>query len=128
VPFVDFDFVYRFPYGLYPYSRYDYPYSPYRFVFPPPGCVTTEVETHGSVRLDVPQVEAAVYVDGYFVGVVEDFNGATEHLNLSPGPHHIELHAPGFEPAIFDVRIDVGKTITYRTPLPPAGSSATPRS
>ena len=62
-PFVDFDFVYRFPFGVYPYSRYGYSEYPYRFIFPPPGCVTTELEGHGSVRIDVPQREATVLVE-----------------------------------------------------------------
>ena len=127
VPFADFDFVYRFPYGVYPYSRYGYPYSPYRFVFPPPGCVTTETEAHGTLRLDVPQRDAAVFVDGFYVGVVDDFNGVAETLDLGPGPHHLELRAPGFESLTFDVNIEAGRTITYRTPMRPAESPATPR-
>jgi len=127
VPFVDFDFVYRFPYGVYPYSRYGYPYPPYRFAFPPPGCVAQEIDAHGSLRLDLPQREAAVLVDSFYVGVVDDFNGVTEHLNLTPGPHHLELRAPGYETVTFDVNIEAGRTITYRTPMQPAGSPATPR-
>lgn len=121
-PFVGFDFVYRFPFGTYPYNRYGYPDYPYRFIFPPPGCVTTELEGHGSVRIDVPQREATVLVDGFYIGVVDDFNGTLEHLNLTPGPHHIELHAPGFEPTVFDVNIEVGHLIVYRTPMRPGGS------
>jgi len=127
VPFIDFDFVYRFPYGVYPYSRYGYPYPPYRFVFPPPGCVASEIEAHGSLRLDVPQREATVSVDGFYAGVVDDFNGVTGHLNLKPGPHHIELRLPGYETVAFDVNIEPGRTIAYRTPMLPAGSPATPR-
>jgi hypothetical protein len=127
VPFIDFDFAYRFPYGVYPYSRYGYPDYPYRFVFPPPGCVTTELEAHGRVRFDVPQRDAEVFVDGFYAGVVDDFNGVIEGLNLTPGPHHIELHAPGFEPSAFDVNIEAGRTIVYRTPMRIAGPSATPR-
>lgn len=118
-PFAGFDLVYRFPFGPYPSSRFGYPEYPYRFVFPPPGCVTTEVDTHGSVRIDVPQREAAVHVDGFYVGVVEDFNGTSEHLNLTPGPHHIELQAPGFETTAFDVNIEAGHVIVYRTPMRP---------
>jgi hypothetical protein len=118
-PFVTYDFVYRFPFGTYPYSGYIYPEYPYRFVFPPPGCVTTELEPHGSVRIDVPQCDAAVYVDGFYVGIVEDFNGAVEHVNLTPGPHRIELRAPGFETTTFDVNIEAGHLIVYRTPMRP---------
>jgi PEGA domain-containing protein len=121
-PFADFDFVYRFPWGAYPYSRYGYPEYPYRFIFPPPGCVTTELEAHGSVRIDVPQRDASVLVDGFYVGVVDDFNGTLEHLNLTPGPHHIELHAPGFETTVFDVNIEAGRVIVYRTPMRSGGS------
>jgi hypothetical protein len=121
-PFVGFDFAYRFPFGAYPYSRYGDPEYPYRFIFPPPGCVTSELETHGSVRIDVPQRDATVLVDGFYVGVVEDFNGTLEHLNLMPGPHHIELHAPGFEATGFDVNIEVGRLIVYRTSMRPGAS------
>jgi hypothetical protein len=96
-------------------------------VFPPPGCAASEIEAHGSLRLDLPQREAAVSVDGFYVGVVDDFNGVTEHLNLKPGPHHLELRAPGYETVTFDVNIEAGRTITYRTPMPPAGSPVTPR-
>jgi hypothetical protein len=116
-PFAGFDFVYRFPFGVYPYSRYGYPEDPYRFIFPPPGCVTTELEGHGSLRIDVPQREATVHVDGFYVGVVADFDGTLEHLTLAPGPHHVELRAPGFETTEFEVNAEVGRLIVYRTPM-----------
>jgi len=122
-PFAGFDFGYRFPFGTYPYSRYGYPEYPYRFVFPPPGCVTTELEGHGSLRIDVPQRQGTVHVDGFYVGVVDDFHGSIEHLNLTPGPHHIELYAPGFETSAFDVNIEAGHLIVYRTPMRPVGST-----
>lgn len=81
--------------------------------------MTTELDAHGSVGIDVPQRDAAVYVDGFYVGVVDDFNGALEHLNLTPGPHRIELRAPGFETTTFDVNIEAGRVIVYRTPMRP---------
>jgi hypothetical protein len=71
--------------------------------------------------------DAVVFVDGSYVGLVDDFDGKTEFLNLTPGPHHLELRAPGFEPLTFDVSIEAGRTITYRTPLQPAGSPTTAR-
>ena len=48
--------------------------------------------------------------------------GRSRHVNLTPGPHHIELHAPGFEATVFDVNIEVGQLIVYRTPMRPGGS------
>ena len=117
--FDDFDFAYRFPYGLYPHSPYWYP--PYGYPDVAPGCVTVdgEAQATGAVRLDIPQKEAAVYIDGFYVGAVEDFNDATEQLTLAPGPHHLELRATGFQTLIFNVNIQAGRTITYRTPMQP---------
>lgn len=117
--FYDFDFVYRFPYGVYPYSHY--PYPPYGYPVPVPGCVTAEGETEvkGSLRLEISQKEAAVYIDGFYVGAVEDFNGPTEQITLPPGPHHLELRAAGYQTLTFDVNVQPGKTITYRTPMQP---------
>lgn len=121
--FHDFDFLYQFPYGVYPYSRY--PYPPYGYAAPVPGCVSAEgevegIEGTGAVRIEIPQKEAAVYIDGFYVGAVEDFNGATEQLTLSPGPHHLELRAAGYQTLTFDVQVQTGRTITYRTPMQPA--------
>jgi len=116
-PIWDFDFRYWFPYGVYPYWRYGYPYPPYPYaeLEAVPGCVAAEADAHGDVRIDIPQKEAEVYVDGFYVGVVEDFNGTLETLNLVPGPHRIELRAPGYQTLTFDVNIEAGRTITYRT-------------
>lgn len=126
VPFVDFDFVYRFPYGL-ERHRYGYPEYPYRFVFPPPGCVTSDLAAHGSLRVDVPQREAEVFVDDFYAGIVDDFDGSAGHVNLTPGPHHIELRASGFETVTFDVNVEAGRTIVYRTPMRAVVSTTPPR-
>jgi hypothetical protein len=131
-PLFDFDFVYRFPYGLYPYSRFGYPYPypypyPYTYPYPPSeypfsGSDSDEPAVFGEVRIDIPQKEATVFADGYFVGVVEDFDGPIEHLKLAPGPHHIEIRAARYQTLAFDVFVQAGRTITYRTPLELAGN------
>jgi hypothetical protein len=121
-PTYDFDFIYRFPYGVYPYSHngYPYPYPPYSY--PYPGCVTVSPETeeaHGGIRLDVPQKDATVVVDGFYVGVVEEFDDDLHHLDLPPGPHHLELQAPGYQTLAFDVNVQPGQTIRYRSSMRP---------
>ncbi len=98
-----------YPYGAYPYGRYGYgayPYSAYDYGY-------------GSVRLRVTPREAAVHVDGYYVGIVDDFDGVFQHLDLEVGAHHIEIVAPGLEPLAFDVQVDPYRTITYRGDLLP---------
>lgn len=116
----DFDVVYRFPYGIYPYGPYVYP--PYGHEMPLSGCVTAEGERQamGALRLEIPQRDAAVYVDGFYVGEVGDFNDSSEQLTLLPGPHRLELRAAGFQTMTFDVNIQPERTITYRRPMQPA--------
>jgi hypothetical protein len=67
----------------------------------------------GAVRIKVKPREASVYADGYYVGVVDDFDGVFQRLHLSSGPHRIEIRAPQYEPLAFEVRIDRGQTVTY---------------
>ena len=51
---------------------------------------------HGSVQTKVKPVETEVYVDGYYSGIVDDFDGIFQRLYLSPGEHEIELRLAGY--------------------------------
>jgi hypothetical protein len=71
----------------------------------------------GELRLDVNPRYAEVYVDGYFAGQVDDFDGVFQALRLEEGPHQIRIMAPGFAPLDFDVRVFPGRKVTYRGDL-----------
>jgi len=58
---------------------------------------------------------AEVYIDGQFVGIARDFGG--QPVPVAAGFHRIELYAPGFEPAAFDVHVLPGQVIPYRGSL-----------
>ena len=73
----------------------------------------------GRVRLKVKPRDAEVYVDGYFAGQVDDFDGTFQSLRLDGGPHRIEMRKPGFEILTFDVHVQPDRTITYRGGLRP---------
>jgi len=49
-----------------------------------------------SLRIEVKPNHAEVYVDGYYAGVVDDFDGVFQSLDLPPGEHAIELYLPGY--------------------------------
>ena len=51
----------------------------------------------GSVRVLVDPAEARVYVDGYYAGTVDDFDGLFQRLNVSPGRHEITLKLEGYK-------------------------------
>ena len=73
----------------------------------------------GSVRLKVKPRDAEVFVDGYFAGQVDDFDGIFQALKLDSGGYRIEIRKPGYETLHFDVRVQPERTITYRGEMRP---------
>lgn len=71
----------------------------------------------GGLKLKVEPATAEVYVDGYYMGTVSDFDGTFQRLELETGAHHIEIRAPGYQTITFDVRIEFNQTVTYRGEL-----------
>jgi hypothetical protein len=74
---------------------------------------------YGDVRLRVRPREAQVFVDGYYAGIVDDFDGVFQRLTLTVGPHDIEIEGPGLEPQVFHVMVDPARTIDVRADLYP---------
>ena len=100
----------RFSIGVY-YGAggyYNYGHTPSYFYDPIPG------RPYGGVRITDAPHESQVFVDGYYVGIVDDFDGAFQHVNLEAGQHRVEVRAPGAEPISFDVYVQSGRTITLR--------------
>lgn len=81
--------------------------------------------TVGTVWLDVDPRAGDVYVDGYFVGTIDDLRGA---LDVEPGPHRIEVRTTGYEAMREDVRVEAGASITLKRALHPEGAAHTPAS
>jgi PEGA domain len=73
----------------------------------------------GSLKIKVMPRDAEVYVDGYFAGQVDDFDGIWQSLKLDSGGYRIEIRKPGFETLQFDVQVQPDRTITYRGELRP---------
>ena len=67
----------------------------------------------GSLKLKVSPSDATVYVDGFYAGVVDDYDGMFQRLHLEPGAHRVEIRKDGYETLTFDVRITPDRTITY---------------
>lgn len=51
-----------------------------------------------SARLEVKPRDAQVFVDGYFVGMVDQFDGVFQRLDLPTGEHEIEVYLKGYRP------------------------------
>lgn len=83
----------------------------------PPATVYGARRFYGDIRLLVRPRVAQVYVDGYYAGIVDDFDGMWQQLRLDDGGHRIEVRLPGLAPLTFDVMVQPGRTITYRGDL-----------
>jgi hypothetical protein len=68
----------------------------------------------GAVKIKVKPRDAEVWVDGYYAGSVDDFDGVFQSLKLETGGYRIEIRKPGFESLQFDVHVQPERTITYR--------------
>jgi hypothetical protein len=74
------------PYPWWPRTAYPYWYFP-------------AYDYHAEVRLRLKPKEAeraAVYVDGFYAGIVDDFNGVFQSLAVTPGGHSIVLYLEGY--------------------------------
>jgi len=73
----------------------------------------------GSVRLKVKPRDAQVFVDGYYVGVVDEFDGNFQSLKLAEGPHRIEVRGDGLQPLEFNVYVLADRTLKLTGTLQP---------
>ena len=112
------------------YLYYDPWFSSYGYGYGDPGyysggggsggySVSQSYRENGSLRLKINPKQAEIFVDGYYVGVVDNFDGAFQKLGIEAGSHKIELKAEGFETAEFEVLITPGETVTYKGELKP---------
>ncbi len=67
-----------------------------------------------SVRLQVSPKEADVFVDGYYAGKVDEFDGTFQRLRVEPGEHEIQLFLPGHRLYTQKVYLQPGNTFKVR--------------
>jgi hypothetical protein len=108
------------PYGsgyAYQYPVAPYPYG-YRFA-----------EPDSAVRLEITPKEAEVYVDGYYAGVVDSFDGMFQRLRLPPGQHELILFREGYRTAHQTVYLTADSTFKVHFNMEKAapGDIAEPR-
>ncbi len=66
--------------------------------------------------------EAEVYVDGYYAGVADDFDGIFQRLNLTPGRHEITLRLDGFQTWSAEVYAMPDSTLNLHHEMVPGAS------
>src|SRR5262249_1019179 len=89
---------------------------------PPPESSSTEpmltlprppvpTPAHGNLRLSVAPDTAQVYVDGFYVGTVEEISRLEPGLDVAAGWHRLEFRAPGYVTPAVNVTIEANRTL-----------------
>lgn len=86
-PFYFSPFYSPYYWGWYPF----WGYPPYGYGYGYGGPAFSEA------RLQMKPVDADVYVDNYYVGRVDDFDGIFQRLDLPPGEHEIIVYRDGYK-------------------------------
>jgi hypothetical protein len=104
-------------YGPYPW----WPASAYWGYYP-------VFDYRAELRILATPREATVYVDGFYAGLVDDFDGTFQRLPLTPGGHRIELYLEGHRTVRRSMYLQPGSTMKIRETLVPlaAGEVAEP--
>ncbi|HEY3384163.1 MAG TPA: PEGA domain-containing protein [Vicinamibacterales bacterium] len=97
-----------------------YFYGPYYWNrYPGVGYYDDGYEDTARLRLQVKPSEAQVYVDGYFTGTVDDFDGVFKRLRVRPGEHELVFYLKGYHTVRQTVRLRAGDDSRIRYTLEP---------
>jgi hypothetical protein len=107
-----------YPYAGYwrPYPYYPSPYYPYYYGYGP----------DSGAKIQATPKDAEVYVDGYLVGLVDDFDGWGQRLNAGPGEHEIQVYREGFRTVHERVMFTPGHTMKLQFKMEPLAPGTPP--
>jgi hypothetical protein len=105
---------YGSPYFYGFYGGWGYPYYPYYGPWGYGPYYGGYYDISGSMRLQVSPRETEVFVDGYYAGTVDDFDGVFQRLHLEPGEHDLELFLPGHRSYQQKIYLQPGRTFSVR--------------
>ena len=121
--------------GIYYPSGFPYPYGMPSFLDPYYRGPHTEtiypqrphelVARGGLVLQTIPDM-AQVFVDGYYVGLAEEFGLHGKAMDIAAGTHRIEIRAAGYETLAFTVKIAPNDIVRYRGDMQPLDALARP--
>ncbi|MGE3274162.1 MAG: PEGA domain-containing protein [Vicinamibacterales bacterium] len=103
---------YYHPYFGFYYGPYYGPFYPY----PGPFAVPPRF-SDGALRIQVKPEQAEVYLNGYYAGLVDDFDGVFQRLYVPAGPHDVEIRLEGYETYHRKVYVTRGDTFDIKYDL-----------
>ena len=93
--------------------------SPYYYQVPIYGPL--RYDRSASIRVQVAPRQAEVFVDGAFVGNVDEFDGVFQRLNIEPGNHEIVIYLEGHRLFSQRLYLQPGRSFNIRHTMEPLG-------
>lgn len=87
-----------------------YPYPPYGWRY---------YDDTGSARIQVSPRHAEVFVDGYYVGTADDFDGVFQRLHVPAGEHELAVYLEGYKTISQKVLFRRGATLKVSYEMQP---------
>jgi hypothetical protein len=107
------------------YDPFYDPWFPYRYGWYPPYGYAQVYDQGASLRLQVSPHETEVFVDGYYAGTVDSFDGMFQRLHLEPGEHDATLYLAGYRTVTQKILLQPGATFRIRHTMEPLGPGET---
>ena len=83
-------------------------------------------DDESSLQLQVTPRETEVFVDGYFAGRVDDFDGRFQRLHIQPGEHELTLYLDGHRKVIQTILIRPRSSFRIRYEMTPLAVGEAP--
>ncbi len=103
---------YGYGWGWYPYGGYGWGYPGYYGGYP-----YGYYRNYSEARIEVKPKDAKVYVDGYYAGIVDDFDGWAQRLEAPPGQHQVTVYLEGYHSLNQELLFQPGKTVHIKGDL-----------
>ncbi len=85
--------------------------------------------THdGALRLQITPKDAEVFIDGYLMGLVDDFDGTFQRLHLEAGEHTLEVYRAGYRVGRQKIFVGPHATLRVKYRLAKLGANDAPES
>ena len=107
----------NYPPPNYPSSNYPSSNYPPQRPAPPVGVERGDAQSESGISFEITPENAAVFVDGTYVGTAGEFGPAAQPLDLAPGHHRVEVRAPGYRTTTFDADVQPGQVIPFQGTL-----------
>ncbi len=116
-----FGYGYGYGFGI----GYGYGYGQYPYPYPYPYYGGGYYDLTGAARLQVSPKQTQVFVDGYYVGVADEFDGSLQRLRVDAGEHELQLYLDGYRTVSTPILFRREGTITIKQVMQPLAAGET---